>query len=38
MRSRYNCYRPGKPKNFGVIIRTVAEGKKVELLDQDLLM
>lgn len=25
-----------KPKNFGVIIRTVAEGKKVELLDQDL--
>jgi ribonuclease G len=25
-----------KPKNFGVIIRTVAENKKVELLDQDL--
>jgi len=25
-----------KPKNFGVIIRTVAEGKKLELLDQDL--
>ena len=25
-----------KPKNFGVIIRTVAEGKKIELLDQDL--
>lgn len=25
-----------KPKNFGVIIRTVAEGKKVEMLDQDL--
>jgi len=25
-----------RPKNFGVIIRTVAEGKKVELLDQDL--
>lgn len=25
-----------KPKNFGVIIRTVAKGKKVELVDQDL--
>ncbi len=25
-----------KPKNFGVIIRTVAENKKVEQLDQDL--
>lgn len=25
-----------KPKNFGVIIRTVAERKKLELLDQDL--
>ncbi|MCH2224862.1 MAG: Rne/Rng family ribonuclease [Crocinitomicaceae bacterium] len=25
-----------KPKNFGVIIRTVAQGKKVESLDQDL--
>lgn len=25
-----------KPKNFGVIIRTVAENKKVEALDQDL--
>ncbi len=25
-----------KPKNFGVIIRTVASGKKIELLDQDL--
>jgi len=25
-----------KPKNFGVIIRTVAENKKVELIDQDL--
>ncbi|MFN5149907.1 MAG: ribonuclease E/G [Flavobacteriia bacterium] len=25
-----------KPKNFGVIIRTVAENKKIELLDQDL--
>jgi len=25
-----------RPKNFGVIIRTVAENKKVELLDQDL--
>jgi ribonuclease G len=25
-----------KPKNFGVIIRTVAENKKTELLDQDL--
>jgi ribonuclease G len=25
-----------KPKNFGVIIRTVAQGKKIELLDQDL--
>ncbi len=25
-----------RPKNFGVIIRTVAEGKKIELLDQDL--
>ncbi len=25
-----------RPKNFGVIIRTVAEGKKVEMLDQDL--
>ncbi|NRA10874.1 MAG: Rne/Rng family ribonuclease [Crocinitomicaceae bacterium] len=25
-----------KPKNFGVIIRTVAEGKKIEVLDQDL--
>ncbi len=25
-----------KPKNFGVIIRTVAENKKLELLDQDL--
>ena len=25
-----------KPKNFGVIIRTVAKGKKVELFDQDL--
>ncbi|OFZ43288.1 MAG: ribonuclease G [Bacteroidetes bacterium RIFCSPHIGHO2_02_FULL_44_7] len=25
-----------KPKNFGVIIRTVAAGKKIELLDQDL--
>lgn len=25
-----------KPKNFGVIIRTVAAGKKLELLDQDL--
>ena len=25
-----------KPKNFGVIIRTVAENKKVELLNQDL--
>ena len=25
-----------KQKNFGVIIRTVAEGKKIELLDQDL--
>ncbi|MFT5581793.1 MAG: ribonuclease G [Psychromonas sp.] len=25
-----------KPKNFGVIIRTVAQEKKVELLDQDL--
>ncbi len=25
-----------KPKNFGVIIRTVAEGKKIELLDQDM--
>jgi len=25
-----------KPKNFGVIIRTVAENKTVELLDQDL--
>lgn len=25
-----------KPKNFGVIIRTVAQNKKVELLDQDL--
>lgn len=25
-----------RPKNFGVIIRTVAEGKKLELLDQDL--
>ena len=25
-----------KPKHFGVIIRTVAEGKKIELLDQDL--
>lgn len=25
-----------KPKNFGVIIRTVAQGKKVEMLDQDL--
>jgi len=26
-----------KPKNFGVIIRTVAVGKKLEALDQDLL-
>ncbi len=25
-----------KPKNFGVIIRTVAENKKIELLEQDL--
>lgn len=25
-----------KPKNFGVIIRTVAENRKIELLDQDL--
>lgn len=25
-----------KPKNFGVIIRTVAKGKKIELIDQDL--
>lgn len=25
-----------KPKNFGVIIRTVAQNKKLELLDQDL--
>lgn len=25
-----------KPKNFGVIIRTIAENKKLELLDQDL--
>ncbi|NVK65464.1 MAG: Rne/Rng family ribonuclease [Flavobacteriales bacterium] len=25
-----------KPKNFGVIIRTVAKGKKIELVDQDL--
>lgn len=25
-----------KPKNFGVIIRTVAEGKNIELIDQDL--
>jgi ribonuclease G len=25
-----------KPKNFGVIIRTVAENKKVEMIDQDL--
>lgn len=25
-----------KPKNFGVIIRTVAAGKKLEMLDQDL--
>ena len=25
-----------KPKNFGVIIRTVAEGKKIKLLEQDL--
>lgn len=25
-----------RPKNFGVIIRTVAEGKKLELLDADL--
>lgn len=25
-----------RPKNFGVIIRTVAENKKLELLDQDL--
>lgn len=25
-----------RPKNFGVIIRTVAEGKKIEVLDQDL--
>ncbi len=25
-----------KPKHFGVIIRTVAENKKIELLDQDL--
>ncbi len=25
-----------KPKNFGVIIRTVAENKKLELIDQDL--
>jgi ribonuclease G len=25
-----------KPKNFGVIIRTVAENKKVELIEQDL--
>ena len=25
-----------KPKNFGVIIRTVAEHRKIELLDQDL--
>jgi len=25
-----------RPKNFGVIIRTVASGKKVEMIDQDL--
>ncbi|MCO5269758.1 MAG: Rne/Rng family ribonuclease [Brumimicrobium sp.] len=25
-----------KPKNFGVIIRTVAQNKKIELIDQDL--
>ena len=25
-----------RPKNFGVIIRTVAAGKKVEMIDQDL--
>ncbi|MDX2361029.1 MAG: Rne/Rng family ribonuclease [Crocinitomicaceae bacterium] len=31
-----NVMKSIKPKNFGVIIRTVAEGKKLELLDQDL--